>query len=207
MEQRSEEWFKSRLGKITASNASKVMAKGKSGAESKTRASYMAQLICEILTGERKESFTTEAIQRGIDLEASARNAYSLQFFDRDVSEVGFIECEEYPFIGASPDGLVNDDGLIEIKCPETHTHIDTILSGKPKSDYYWQMQMQMLCTGRKWCDFVSYDDRMPEEMQMFIIRIDRNDDDINRMIDECKLFHGEMMSKIEKLKEIVNEK
>lgn len=168
MEQRTDEWFAARLGKVTASNIAKVMAKG-GGA---TRKNYMAQLVCETLTGQKEETFKSASMERGNELEAVAREMYCLNEFDATVTETGFILHPTIELFGASPDGLVNDDGLIEIKCPNTATHIETIKTGKPKREYLLQMHGQMMCTGRRWCDFVSYDNRLPENLAYFKTRI-----------------------------------
>lgn len=161
MEQKSPEWFAARCGKVTASRLADVMARTKSG-YSASRQNYMAELICQRLTGTREEGYSNSAMRRGNELEPVAREMYVLNQFDAEVSEVGFIPHPVIEGFGASPDGLVNDDGLIEIKCPNTWTHLETIKSGKPKRQYLLQMHAQMMCTDRKWCDFISYDDRLP---------------------------------------------
>ncbi|WP_430875798.1 lambda exonuclease family protein [Gilliamella sp. G0441] len=171
VEQRTDEWFKIRLGKVTASRISDVMAKTKSGYAA-SRQNYMAQLICERLTETPAESYTNTAMQRGTELEPTARELYVLNQFDAIVTEVGFIPHPAIENAGASPDGLVNDDGLIEIKCPNTWTHLEFIQSLKPKREYILQMQWQMICTGRKWCDFVSYDNRLPDNLSFKCVRI-----------------------------------
>lgn len=169
-DQRSDTWFEQRLGKITASKVADVMAKTKSG-YSASRDNYMAQLVCERLTGTREESYCNAAMQRGTDLEPQARAMYEFHT-GHTVIETGF---EPHPTIadcGASPDGLVGDDGLVEIKVPNTATHIKTLRGGGIDDRYVKQMHLQMLCTGRKWCDFVSFDDRLPEPMQLHIERV-----------------------------------
>lgn len=174
MQQRSDEWYQTRLGKVTASKIADVVAKTKTG-YSASREKYKAQLICERLTGRKAESFTNAAMQRGVDLEPIARQMYELET-GFDVHEIAFAPHPKISHSGASPDGLVGDDGLIEIKCPETHTHIDFLRKKQPKHEYLLQMQWQMACTGRKWCDFVSYDDRLPEHLAYQSIRIERDD-------------------------------
>lgn len=170
MEQRTDEWFQARLGKVTASKISDVMAKTKNGYAA-SRQNYMAQLICERLTEKPTESYSNAAMQRGTELEPKARRCYELENLCK-VREVGFIPHPTIENAGASPDGLVNDDGLIEIKCPNTWTHLEFMQSLKPKREYILQMQWQMICTGRKWCDFVSYDDRLPENLSFKCVRI-----------------------------------
>lgn len=191
MIQGSEEWFNARLGRITASRVKDVMAKTKSGYAA-SRKNYMMELLCQRLTGNREESYTNAAMQRGIDLEPLARSAYEVNSGNM-VKEASFILHPHYDQIGASPDGLVGMDGLLEIKCPNTAQHVACLQSGEPDSRYWWQMQCQMACTGRHWCDFVSFDDRMPEELQYFCVRVERDDQAIADIIIECLEFLGEL--------------
>lgn len=200
MEQRSTEWFTARLGKVTASRVADVIAKTKTG-YSTSRENYMAQLVCERMTGTQSESYNNAAMQWGTDQEPLARAAYEAAK-DVLVDEVGFVIHPTISNAGASPDGLVGDDGLIEIKCPNTATHIDTLLSDKVPSKYNTQMQWQMVCTGRKWCDFVSFDPRMPEGLQLFIQRVDFDEQYVKMLEAEITGFLGELETKIEKLKE-----
>lgn len=196
MEQRTDEWFAARLGKVTASRIGDIMAKTESG-YSAARKNYMAQLLCERLTGMREDTFVSAAMQRGTDLEAKARATYILTNGDL-VEEIGFVEHPNIEMSGASPDGLVNDDGLIEIKCPNTATHLEFIRTKKPKSEYILQMQWQMACTGRSWCDFVSYDDRLPEKFAFYSIRLKRDDDLIKEIEDEVQKFLDELRGMIQ---------
>ena len=177
MQQKTDEWYTARLGKVTASRVADVMAKTKSGT-SASRKNYLAQLLCERLTGKQDESFTNAAMQRGNELEPIARANYELET-GRAVQEVGFIDHPSIAYFGASPDGLVGDDGLIEIKCPNTATHLETLKNRKPDSKYIIQMQVQMACTGRAWCDFVSYDDRLPDNLAYICLRTNRDNDHI----------------------------
>ena len=203
IEQRSDAWFQARIGKMTASKVADVIAKTKSG-YSATRDNYMAQLICERLTGDRAEGFTNAAIQHGIDTEAYARAAYEA-LHDVLVDEVGFVSHPTIEMAGASPDGLVGDDGLIEIKCPNTSTHIDTLLSESVPTKYFTQMQFQLACTGRKWCDFVSFDNRLPPELQLFVKRVPRDDVYIRLIEAEIIQFLAELDDKINKLMKVKN--
>lgn len=191
IEQGSEEWHQQRLGKVTASRISDVMAKTKSGPAA-SRKNYMMELLCQRLTGLREEGYTSAAMQRGIDLEPLARSAYEVET-GRTVIESGFVTHPEYEMIGASPDGRVGDIGLIEIKCPNTAQHVAFIQSGEPDKKYWWQMQCQMACTDTHWCDFVSFDDRMPELLQLRFTRIERDEQAISDMLDECLEFLGEL--------------
>lgn len=168
--QGSQAWLEARLGKVTASRVSDVIAKTKSGWGA-SRANYAAQLIAERLTGSVAESYSNSAMQWGTDTEPQARAAYEFHT-DADVKEVGFVVHPKIAMSGASPDGLVGKEGLVEIKCPNTATHIDTLLKKKVPAKYITQMQWQMACTQRAWCDFVSFDPRMPAEMALFVQRI-----------------------------------
>ena len=197
MEQRSPEWFHARLGNVGASRVADVMAKTKSG-YSASRKNYMGELICQRLTGESPEKFTSAAMERGTELEPKARAFYEMAF--SPVVECGFIMHPTIKHFGASPDGLVGDDGLIEIKCPNTMTHIDFLMDKKPDNRYILQMQTQMACTGRQWCDFVSFDDRLPVELQFSHVRIMRDDSLIADIEKEVSLFLEEMEETLNKL-------
>jgi len=203
IEQRSDQWFAARIGKVTASRVADVLAKTKSG-YSASRDNYMAQLVCERLTGQREEFFTSAAMQHGTDTEPLARAAYE-SLKDVLVDEVGFVPHPSIIMAGASPDGLVGDNGLLEIKCPNTATHIETLLSQTVPGKYNTQMQFQMACTDREWCDFVSFDNRLPEELQLFVKRVPRDNMYIRLMEDEIVKFLNELDIKIAQLMEIKN--
>jgi putative phage-type endonuclease len=200
MEQQTNEWFQSRLGRVTASRVADVIAKTKTG-YSASRDNYMAQLICERLTGQKGESFTNAAMEWGTQTEPLARSAYE-NARNLLVKEVGFINHPRIEMSGASPDGLVADDGLVEIKCPNTATHIDTLLSGKVPTKYITQMQWQMLCCERKWCDFVSFDNRLPEHLQLFVQEVEFDPEYAAMLEKEVVLFLTELDNKVAKLKE-----
>jgi len=171
--QGSEEWLAARVGKVGASRIADIVAKTKSG-YSTSRANYAAELIAERLTGKKAEGYTNAAMQWGTDNEPQARAMYE---FMRNVSvvEVGIVLHPTIENAQASPDGLVGDDGLVEIKCPLTATHIATLRGGEIDGKYMKQMQWQMACTGRAWCDFCSFDPRLPAEMQLHIRRVSRD--------------------------------
>lgn len=173
IEQGSQEWLQERCGKVTASRIADLMARTKTGWGA-SRANYAAQLVTERLTGCVAPSFTNAAMIHGTETEPEARRAYEF-FVDRDVQQVGFIPHPTIAMAGASPDGLVGEDGLVEIKCPATATHIDTLLTETIPDKYVKQMMFQMICTGRKWCDFASYDPRLPERMRLFVKRVEFN--------------------------------
>ena len=201
IEQGTDEWFAIRCGKVTASRVADVIATTKTG-YSASRANYEAQLICEILTGKPAESFTNSAMQWGTETEPLARAQYELKTGEM-VNQVGFVVHPMIEQAGASPDGLVGSEGLIEIKCPNTSTHLDTLLAQKVPSKYITQMTWQMVCTGRKWCDFVSYDPRLPENLQLFVQRIELDEDYAKKLQNEVVMFLVEVNEKVEKLRKI----
>ncbi|MBS4051909.1 MAG: YqaJ viral recombinase family protein [Methylomonas sp.] len=198
MKQGSEEWLAARLGKVTASRVADLTARTKSG-YSASRENYMAEIVAERLTGAPAAQYTNSAMQWGTDTEPKARAAYEF-YRDMDVVETGFVVHPIIQMSGASPDGLVGDDGLVEIKCPNTATHIDTLLGQAVPGKYVKQMQWQMACTGRKWCDFVSYDPRLPENLRLFVRRVDKDDPLVVELGKEIVAFLAETDEKIIKL-------
>jgi putative phage-type endonuclease len=194
MEQRTEEWFAARCGKVTASKISDVlMDKEKAGHKN-----YKMELVVQRLTKKVEESFITQSMQWGIDTEPQARMAYEAHT-GSFVEEKGFIDHPTIEGFGCSPDGVVGD-GLIEIKCPNTATHIETVLENKAPSKYIPQMQCQMAVTGAKWCDFVSFDPRVPDDLQLVVVRVDRDQEYIDKMEVEVKKFLSEIEDLIIKL-------
>lgn len=198
LEQRSDAWFMERAGKVTASAIYKVMARTKSGYGA-DRANYHAQLVAERLTGRAAESFTNAAMQWGTDTEPQARAMYSLQT-GLDVTETGFHAHPSIAMSGASPDGLVGETGLVEIKCPNTATHIATLTGGGIDRKYLLQMQWQMACTGRDWCDFASFDPRLPDEMQLHVRRVERDAALLAEIEGEVTAFLAEVSATVEQL-------
>lgn len=199
IEQRTEEWFAARLGRVTASRMSDVMARTKTGYGA-ARANYMAELIVERLTGVKTERFSSAAMAWGTDTEPQARATYMLNT-GRHVAEAGFDLHATIADLGASPDGYVGNDGLIEIKCPNTATHLETLLNDTVPQKYLLQMQTQMACTGRAWCDFVSFDPRLPDEMQMWIKRVPRDPELIADIEAEATKFLTELAGKLDALR------
>lgn len=192
IEQRSEEWFACRRGKVTASKIGDLLATIRNGNWAASRKNYAAQLVTERLTGKDPEPFTNDAIQWGIDQEGPARDAY-VKRTGNEVTEIGFVDHPRIAMAGASPDGLIGEDGLLEIKCPTTATHIENLLSEEIKEQYRLQMLWQMACTGRKWCDFVSFDPRLPEDMQLFIKRVPFTHEEVKHLEDEVEIFLNEV--------------
>lgn len=203
--QGSEEWLRARVGKVTASRVSDVVARTKTGWGA-SRANYMAELVAERLTGIPAPQFTSQAMRWGTETEPLARAAYEFKF-DVDVTTVGFIPHPTIAMTGASPDGLVGDVGLVEFKCPNTATHIDTLLGAAIDKEYALQMQWQMACTDRKWCDFVSFDPRMPPAMQLHVRRVARDEILIATLVAGVAEFLDETGDKIIKLNDIYLEK
>lgn len=197
MDQRSPEWFAARCGKVTASRIADLRAKTKTGWGA-SREKYLTQLVVERITGVVAPSFQNAAMQWGTETEPQARAAYEFNE-DATVVEVGFIDHPTILLSGASPDGLVGD-GLIEIKCPESHTHLETILSGKIADKYIQQMHWQMACTQRKWCDFVSFDPRLPPHLQYWFRRVDANEELIKAIETDVQEFLNEVSEAINKL-------
>jgi len=198
MDQRTPEWFAARLGKATASRIADVMAKTKTGYGA-SRENYLMELALERITNAQAPSFMNAAMQWGVDQEPAARSAYEATT-GNFVTEVGMIDHPTIPMSGASPDGFVGDDGLIEIKCPESKKHLKTLSTRKPDGDYVYQMQWQMACTGRQWCDFVSYDPRFPDHLQLIIVRVSRDDDMIAKVEKEVSVFLDEVTKTVERI-------
>lgn len=199
MQQGTQEWHEARAGRVTASRISDVLAKTRNG-PSASRADYIAQLVAERITGKKQDTFTSQEMTWGTEAEPLARAAYEAEY-GLLVTEVGFIQHPRIEMSGASPDGMVSIDGLIEIKAPKTKTHIDTMLSGEAPAKYIPQMQWQMACTGRAWVDFVSFDPRMPADMQMFVRRVLRDDNLIREYEAEVIRFLAEVDETVSRLK------
>jgi putative phage-type endonuclease len=201
MEQRTEEWFAARCGKVTASRVADIIAKTKTG-YSTSRENYLAQLVCERMTGKPAESYSNAAMQWGTDQEPFARAVYEAAK-DVLVDELGFAIHPTIDGAGASPDGLVGLFGLVEIKCPNTATHIETLLIQTVPTKYITQMQWQMACTQRQWCDFVSFDPRMDEGLQLFIKRVEYDPIYVAQLEKEVINFLMDVEDKIQKLNKL----
>lgn len=196
--QNSPEWFAARLGRATASKIADIIAKTKTGWGA-SRANYAAQLVAERLTGQAQESYSNAAMKWGTETEPEARSAYAFHS-DVTVTETGFVPHPRIAMSGASPDGLVADNGLVEIKCPSTATHIETLLGQGVPSKYTTQMQWQLACTDRSFCDFVSYDPRLPESMRLFVRRIARDQAMISDLEKEVRIFLAEVDETVARL-------
>jgi putative phage-type endonuclease len=190
--QGSEEWRMARLGKVGASMVADATARTKTGWGA-SRANMAARLVAERLTGNLSETFTNDAMRWGTEKEPDARSFYSF-VQGVEVTQVGLVLHPTIEMAVASPDGLVGEDGLVEIKCPNTATHIETLMSGNHDPRYMKQMQWQMACTGRQWVDWVSYDPRMPDEMRLFVRRVERD----NAIIAELEQHIREFLREVE---------
>jgi putative phage-type endonuclease len=199
MQQRSEEWFAARAGKVTASRVADVVARTRTGWGA-SRANYKAQLVCERLTGFVEPGFSNAAMQWGTEKEPDARAAYCFRH-DVDVVEVGFVDHPLVTMSGASPDGLIGEDGLLEVKCPVSATHIETLLGQAVPAKYIHQIQWQLACTGRVWCDFVSFDPRLPTPMQLFVQRVHRDDALVAQLEQDISAFLGEVDATVAELR------
>jgi hypothetical protein len=189
--QRDAQWLQARVGMLTASRARDMLAVRKDGKPSEARSGYALELVTERLTGRATDRFTTAAMQWGTEQEYSARNTYA-NVRRVHVDEVGFVAHDTLA-AGCSPDGLIDWDGLIEIKCPwSSAVHVETWLHGMP-SEHMPQVQFQLWITGRDWCDFVSYDPRMPETLRLYVERIAKDAEFIERIDREARTFLAEV--------------
>jgi putative phage-type endonuclease len=200
IEQGSVEWHLQRLGKVTASRVADVLSKGKSG-ESASRKNYRTELVVQRLTGVPGESFTNAAMEWGTTTEPLARIAYEAEM-GVFVNQVAFVEHPTIANFGCSPDGVIDNDLIVEFKCPNSSTHIEYLTDDKPPAKYIPQMQCQMAVMGAKWCDFASFDPRLPSDLQLFVVRLERDEEYIKAMEAEVQKFLSEVEEMFTKLKE-----
>jgi len=197
IEQGSPEWFAQRLGKLTASKMKDVLAKTKSGPAA-SRRNYIAQLVCERLTGKVADSFANDAMKRGTELEPVARAAYEARTGEM-VLPAEFVTHPGNELIGASPDGLIGDKGLLEIKCLNAANHIEVLKGGMP-SDYKPQVQVQLWVTGREWCDFCAFHPDFPETLQLSVTRV-AADPEYHKMLKiEADAFLDDVAAEVKEL-------
>lgn len=200
MQQRSEEWFMARLGKVTASRVADVVAKTKTGYGA-SRANYHAELLVERLTGQPTQGYVNAAMQHGIDTEPEARAAYEFAT-GNCVQEIGFVDHHTIKMTGASPDGLIDANGMLEIKCPQPAAHIAILKSKSIPAKYYLQMQWQMACAGRDWCDFVSYLPALESAgMELFVKTVSRDSEVIEDLEQEIQKFLADLNADEAKLR------
>lgn len=190
--QGTELWLKLRCGYITASRANDAFSITKAQEWTAARGHYRTELICERLTGVPYPRYVSAEMQWGLDHEAEARAAYELHA-EELVDTTGFVIHPEVSMFGASPDGLVGDDGLIQIKCPTTKTHLDWLQAGVVPVEHTFQMTAEMSVTGRQWCDFVSFDPRLPAHLQLFVRRYHRHKDCIRALEKAAAEFNEEI--------------
>ena len=197
--QTAPEWLQKRAGCFTASRASDLMAQGRGGAPSATRGALLVNLALERIVG-ATESYQNDAMRRGQELEGEARDAYG---FERGIAvdEADFIPHESIPFCGCSPDGLVGDDGMLEIKCPANPAkHLDALRKGSHAVEYRWQLQHQLMVTGRAWVDCVSYDPRFPSNLQLAITRVERDETAIKQLIEAIETAETEVAAIVDEI-------
>jgi putative phage-type endonuclease len=199
IEQGTEAWHQLRMGKVTASRVADILAKTKTGV-SASRQNYLIELAIQRVTNSIQESYSNAAIEWGVQNEGSARVAYEVKS-GNFVDQIAFVDHPTISWFGCSPDGLVNTDGLVEIKCPNSATHWGYIKADAPPTKYFIQMQAQMAVTGRQWCDFVCYDPRMPERSQLFIKRVPRDQVFIDEMLVEVNKFLSEVEVEVQLMK------
>ena len=199
IEQGTPEWHQLRLGKVTASRVADILATTRTG-PSASRQNYLIELALQRSTGTIEPSYTNAAMEWGTQTEPQARAAYEVET-GNFVDQVAFIDHPTIAWFGCSPDGLVGDDGLIEIKCPNSATHWEYFKAKKPPQKYVIQMQTQLAVTGRKWCDFVSFDPRMPERSQLLVVRVDRDEAFIAELEEKVKQFLSEVEVEVNLMK------
>jgi len=199
--QGTKEWHQLRLGKVTASRVADILAKTKTG-PSASRQNYLIELALQRTTGIIQESYSNSAMEWGTQTEPQARVAYEVKT-NNFVDQVAFIEHPSIDWFGCSPDGLVSDRGLVEIKCPNSTTHWEYFKYNRPPTKYVIQMQAQLAVTGRDWCDFVSFDPRMPDSSQLLVVRVDRDEAFIAEMEAEIKQFLSEVEVEVNLMKGI----
>lgn len=201
MEQRSPEWFAARVGRLTGTGAKELFAKGRGSAEAVGRRDLRVRLALEQLTGQAQEDgYTNAVMQRGIEKEPVALAAYELHT-ESTVWPVGFVQMDDL-MAGCSPDGSVDGlKGIVEVKCPKSATHLEYLRAGEIPSEYLPQCIHNLWVTGAQWCDFVSFDDRFPDELQLFVCRLTRNEEEIRAYNLLARMFLTEVENEIKAVK------
>jgi len=202
VQQGTAEWHQLRLGKVTASRVADILSKTKTG-PSASRQNYLIELALQRTTGIIQESYSNAAMEWGTLTEPQARVAYEVKS-DNFVDRIAFVDHPSIAWFGCSPDGLVSDRGLVEIKCPNSATHWEYFKSKEPPKKYFIQMQAQLTCTQRDWCDFFSFDPRMPERSQLLIVRVNRDETFISLMEAEIKQFLSEVENEVNLMRGMV---
>ena len=199
IEQGTKEWFDLRLGKVTASRVADILAKTKTGA-SASRQNYLIELALQRITGTFEQSFTSQAMQDGVDRESQARVLYEVTTGEF-VDQVPFIDHPTIQGFGASPDGLVQEKGLIEVKCRNNANHWEVIKADEIPKKYWIQMQAQLSCSGREWNDYVGYNPNFPDKSKLFVKRVYRDGEFIIFMETEIKQFLAEVEAEVQQMK------
>lgn len=202
-EQGSGEWLSARVGNCTGSKFAAVMAKRKDKKEAADRYKYRMQLVVERITGKSTDNYVSEYMLWGTETEPAARMAY-VAATGALVDEVGYMRHPTIDRCGGSVDGLVGDDGIIEIKCPTTFNHLETVLADVMPEEHIAQVQGYLWITGRKWADFISYDPRLPDGLNLFVKRIKRDDDYIAELAGEVLQFLSEVDEMLLRLRSIL---
>lgn len=202
IEQGTDAWHAIRCGKVTASRVADIIRTTKSGV-SATRQRYLGELVAERLTGQPTQRFKSPDMEWGTVTEEQARESYAFLSMAGDLRGIAFVDHPKIAMSGASPDRLVGESGLLEVKCPATHTHIATLLGAPITPDYITQMQWQMACTERLWCDWVSFDPRLPEDMRLFVKRVARDDKRIAELEAEVIAFLAEVSDTVARLEKL----
>lgn len=197
--QHDPSWWEARIGHCTASRIGDAIWTLKNGASSAAREKYKMELLTELITGRPTEHYVSPAMDFGVENEPLARSVYEMRY-GLEVERVGFFRNPRIPRSGASPDGLVGDDGLVEIKVPNVTTHLEYWLAEVPPPEYVPQMTWQLACTGRKYCDFVSFRPDLPDDFNLFVVRLDRDEEAIKTMEKQVAQFISELNALAEKL-------
>lgn len=195
LQQGTEAWRLARCGSLGASSVHEALTRTKAGWGA-SRANVLARLVVERLTGVPQDNYTNAAMQHGVETEPEARAAYQFESGVL-VKQVGLVKHPTIAGTHASPDGLIGDDGLLEIKCPNSATHLDRLLGEAVPAKYFTQMQWQLACTGRQWCDYVSFDPRVPENMRLHVERVMRNKAHIAELETQVREFLAELDEKL----------
>jgi len=198
MQQGSEEWLQATAGSCGSSDAPRIVRKTDKG-YSADRGTLLGEKVLEKLTGRRTDRPKTQAMQNGIDREPVARIGYSIKY-NIEVEQVPFVPHPLIVGAHCSPDGYVGELGLVEIKCPEAKKHIEVLITEAIPKDHMEQMMWQMACTGRQWCDYVSFHPGFPKEMSMWVKRVPRVETHIKDLESEVKTFIKEINAKVSKL-------
>jgi putative phage-type endonuclease len=203
IEQGSDAWRALRAGLITGSRVADALKTNKDGSFSASRKDYAFDLALERITGELQGPDLSRVswVQEGKEREPEARDLYSFMT-GNEVQQIGFATHDAMPFFGASPDSLVNSDGLLEVKCPKAKTHLQYLMAKEVPAEYVYQIEAELVCTNRQWCDFVSYHPSFPAESRIFICRYKRFADRMVYLEDQVAIFEDEVQAIVKQILE-----